>query len=276
MGEVLDDDAGADAARADGGDERGEGGDLADVGELVEETVQFASEPLAGAGVGLPDGGLEEALVEDGGEEVERGVGVGQHEEHGAFAVRELVDADGVVGEDLAHLADAQGAGPDSEGDDDAFLRLAGALAVSPVAAQGESYALEHAPGVVVAFAPSARRGLVVHGLCGFHHDVHGALVRLVMLAGVHELEQVGQVVEARLVPADARLVVPAVGVPPGEVHPGDQCREQRAFGGAPEAIVLGILGGGVDDDVLGQLADGFCFRRAWRRGSRNTLFSVS
>lgn len=151
-----------------------------------------------------------------------------------------------------------RGAEPDSEGDDDAFLRLAGALAVSPVAAQGESYALEHAPGVVVAFAPSARRGLVVHGLCGFHHDVHGALVRLVMLAGVHELEQVGHVVEARLVPADARLVVPAVGVPPGEVHPGDQCREQRAFGGAPAAIVLGVLGGGVDDDVLGQLADGF------------------
>ena len=76
MGEVLDDDAGADAARADGGDERGEGGDLADVGELVEEAVHLAVEPLAGAGVGLPDGGLEEALVEDGGEEVEGGVGV--------------------------------------------------------------------------------------------------------------------------------------------------------------------------------------------------------
>lgn len=109
LGEVLDDDAGADAARSDGGDERGEDGYLADVGELVEEAVHLAVEPLAGAGVGLPDGGLEEALVEDGSEEVERGVGVGEHGEHGAFAVCELVDADGAIGEDLAHLADAQG-----------------------------------------------------------------------------------------------------------------------------------------------------------------------
>ena len=64
---VWEDDADADLARADRGDELVEVRDASHVGELVEEAVQWRGEAFAGVGAAAADDAVEKALVEDRG-----------------------------------------------------------------------------------------------------------------------------------------------------------------------------------------------------------------
>ena len=94
---------------------------------------------FAGVGAAAADDAVEEALVEDRGEEVEGRVLVGQGEEDGRLPVGMLVsalvlvlvsadpvDAEVVVGEDLADRSDGQWGEAHAEADDDALLGLSG------------------------------------------------------------------------------------------------------------------------------------------------------
>lgn len=77
LADGLEDDAAADSSASYGGYEPYEVGDFADVGEFVEHAVHIAVEHAVGFGVGFAYKRFEEALVEDAGDEGERGVGVG-------------------------------------------------------------------------------------------------------------------------------------------------------------------------------------------------------
>jgi hypothetical protein len=146
----LQDDAHAEAAASGGGDEPGEVGYFADVGELVEHAVHVVFDGAVHAGVGLADEGLEEALVEDGGDETERAVGVAGLQVDDSLAFVKTGEVELVVVEDVADLSDLQGCEADAEADDDAFLGLAVSLGDGAVLGAGEGEPVEHPEGLTV------------------------------------------------------------------------------------------------------------------------------
>lgn len=199
MADGLEDDAAADAAASYGGDESYEVGDLADVGEFVEHAVHVAVEYAVGVGVGFPHEGFEEALVEDAGDEGERGVGVGQFEVYDAFALVEGFEPDVVAVEDAAHLAHLEECEVDAGGDDDAFLGLARAFEERVVLGAGEREPVEHGLGflvvVVGVFAHTVDFGL------GFGEErIDDVFPVFVLFAGSHPVEGVGDLVEGGVV----------------------------------------------------------------------------
>ena len=238
LGDGLQDDRAADATRADGGDESHEVRDFADVGELVEQAVHIAAEPATIRVVGFPDQSLEEALVEHAGQEAERRVGVGQFQIDHALAFIQSLQVDVVAGEDAAHLAHLQGREVDAGGDDDAFLGFSGAFEERVVLGAGERQAFEHVASLLVVVVLVGAHGGDFDA--GFGEEgIDDELALLVLFAGSHLVEHVGDVVER--------------GFVLGVVDPCDQGGQQRFLGVFPEAVAVFAVAGGVGHEVVGQ-----------------------
>ena len=199
LADGLEDDAAADASASYGGDEPYEVGYFADVGEFVEHAVHVAVEHAVGFGVGFAYECFEEALVEDAGDEGERGVGVGQFEVDDPFALVKGFEPDVVAVEDPAHFAHLEGCEVDAGGDDDAFLGFAGAFEERVVLGACERESVEHALGFLVVVV-----GMFAHavdfGLCFGEERVDDVFLVFVLFAGSHAVEGVGDLVEGGVV----------------------------------------------------------------------------
>ena len=155
----LEDHAHRNASRTDCGDQLVEIRDSADVRELVQETVQGSGELLPGVGSATLDDAVEQALIEDRGDEVERRILVRQGEEYGFAPLRtreravgfvlvcsDVVDADGVGAQNLAYRSHLDGSEPYAQRDDDAFLRLSRALRERTVLRRREPHVVGPGP----------------------------------------------------------------------------------------------------------------------------------
>ena len=224
--------------------------------------MQWRGEAFAGVGAAAADDAVEEALVEDRGQEVEGRVLVGQREEYGRLPVgtsvaalvlvlvsADPVDAEVVVGEDLPDRADGQWGEAHAEADDDALLGLSGALGEGPVLAGGELQALGETPClpqvrvvVVRALAFPFGAGLLVYFSGGPGDGVDLAFLGLVLFAGLEQVAHVGHRVEG-LAGFDVQAVLEDVV---GQVvdERGER-GQQAAFGFGPEVVGLVLLGCG-------------------------------
>ena len=222
--------------------------------------MQWRGEAFAGVGTAAADDAVEQALVADRGQKVEGRVLVGQGEEYGRLFVgmpvsalvlvsSYPVDAEVVVGEDLADRADGQWGETHAEADDDAFLGLSRALGEGPVLAGRELQALGETPCLaqvrvvvvrVLAFPFGA--GLLID-LRGCPCDgVDLAFLGLVLFAGFEQVAHVGHGVEG-LAGVDAQAVLEDVV---GQVvdERGERGQE-AAFRFGPEVVGLVLLGCG-------------------------------
>ena len=222
--------------------------------------MHVAAERAVGSAVGFADEGLEEALVEDGGEEGERAVGVAGLQIDDSLALVEAGEVELVAVEDVADLPYLQGCEAYAEADDDAFLGLAGPLGEGAVLGAGEGEPVEHSEGLpVVLFGVCSRvLGLKV----GFGElGVDDGFPGLVLFAGLHHGDHVDGLGQAHVVADGA--VGAGGGAVLGVVDPGDESGQQGAFGAFPEPVGVFPVAGGVGDDVVDQPQD----RRLWFRG---------
>ena len=219
--------------------------------------MQGSGEPLARIGAAALDDAVEQALVEDRGDEVECRILVRQGQEHGLARFRpsaslvfvlvcaDVVDADRVVRKNLTDRPHLDRREAHAQRDDDAFLRLARALGERTVLRGRETKSLRAHPLLSGGRIIMQFRMLVPFTFlqleqfrATFHQLVHDAGLRLVLLAGLHLACEIGYGVER----ASAGHADGLRHDSPGHViDQGDQSGQQAAFSLVPESVA-GVL----------------------------------